>query len=311
MKKFYRIVVLIVCLFSISACQNGKYGILDGVTFIAPLGKPPINYIEWSPVNQNEILVTATYLEPGLTEVYILDIESMEKKVLISAERGGVWGTTWLPGGKSIVVVVNEDNKDFTQAGYWAVSISDGSREFLRKSGEPFWSPDGDMAALYTLRLGSSKEKTEVLLLEVKTNKEETILSNIEPQRLFGLSWSPDGQKLAYSLGDYTTSNLYIIDLTTRAITQLTKNDASTSPVWSPSGDVIAYHKTIGGVKSTLHLIKPDGTCDIEIFGMNDVRSPTWSPDGKKLGFVSLDGIYYLEIDKVFGEGGYQSMCVQ
>jgi Tol biopolymer transport system component len=303
-------VVIIVMLFSgLMAACGGRYQNLEGVTFIAPLGNPPIDFIEWSPVNKDEILVTATYLNPGHTEIYILNISSMEKKVLVNAEHDGVWGDTWLPDGQSIVVVVNADNKDFGKAGYWIISASDLSREFYRESGAPIWSRDGQTLALYTLERNSNIEKVEVRLLEIETNKEDVIFSHIGSQRLFGLSWSPDGQKLAYSLGDYDSRNIYIIDLKTRITTQLTKTESNDSPVWSPNGDMIAYNKTTGGIKSSLHLIEPDGSCDIEILKMNDARSPTWSPDGEKLAFVTLDGIYYLEIDIVFGEGGYQDLC--
>ncbi len=302
----------LVCAILLAACNpNPRYENLEGITFIAPLGSPPINYIEWSPISREEILITASGLSPGPTEIYILNISSMEKNVLIKAERDGVWADTWLPDSKSVVVVVNADNRDFDKAGYWVISTNGVSREFLRESGDPVWSPDGKTIALYTLGQNSNPDtrKIEVRLLDVMTNKEEAIFSNIGPQRLFGLSWSPDGQKLVYSLGDYSSRNIYIIDIKTRAITQLTKTETNDSPVWSPKGDIIAYNKTAKGIRSSLHLIRPDGSCDIEIPYINDARSPTWSPDGKKLAFVTLDGIYYLEIDKVFGEDGYRSMC--
>jgi Tol biopolymer transport system component len=302
----------LLCAILLVACNpHPRYENVEGITFIAPLGDPPIDYIEWSPVNQNEILITATYLRPGPTEIYILNISSLEKNVLVKAERDGVWAETWLPDGGSVVVVVNADNTDFVDAGYWTISTSDKSREFLRESDAPVWSPDGKTIALNVVGQNQDPDarKIEVRLLDVVTNKEEAIFSNVGPQRLFELSWSPDGQKLAYSLGDYDSSNIYIIDIKTRAITQLTKTETNDSPVWSPNGDMIAYNKTTGGIKSSLHLIRPDGSCDIEIPELNDARSPTWSPDGKKLAFVTLDGIYYLEIDKVFGEGGYQNLC--
>lgn len=129
-------------------------------------------------------------------------------------------------------------------------------------------------------------------------------------QEFFGFSWSPDSQNLVFFLGDSDARNLYVIDIRTLVMVQLTENELNYAPTWSPTGEFIAYNKVMtGSPKSSLHLIKLDGTCDIEIPNMNDVRSPTLSPDGKKLAFVALDGVYYLEIDKVFGESGHQSLC--
>ena len=43
--------------------------------------------------------------------------------------------------------------------------------------------------------------------------------------------------------------------------------------------------------------------------GFISVWSPTWSPDGKKLGYVGIDGIYFLDVNPVVGGDIYQHLC--
>jgi len=44
---------------------------------------------------------------------------------------------------------------------------------------------------------------------------------------------------------------------------------------------------------------------------LDRVGSPTWLPDGQTLGFVGLDGIYTLDLGKVFADDIYQGECPQ
>lgn len=107
--------------------------------------------------------------------------------------------------------------------------------------------------------------------------------------------WSPDGTKIAFvSNRDYLFS-LYVMDadgsdaqLVTDKVLDLGE------PAWSPDGRKIAFS---GGVRGTVGMSKPsvdiyllnvDGSGLAKLTRDSGVNgSPTWSPDGKQIAFMS------------------------
>jgi len=304
------ILIFVVCWGLVTACnkQQEKYG---GQTFITSLGDPPVEFIIWSPVDQNQILVTASEIGQGRAEIYILDLSTNKKDVLAQTENGDMWAETWLPDGKKILIFVSPDTVEFEKGGYWLIDTSNHSLEFFGESGRQIWSPNGRMIATYIVdqKPGTNFREVKLHLLDIRTNTDEIIYEDAGTQMLFGFSWSPDSENLVYSVGDYTSSNLYVVNIKTKALTKITFDGSNDVPVWSPSRNIIAYAKVHNGLAPSIHLVRPDGSCDIKLSTLGDARSPTWSPDGGKLAFVTSDGIYYLEVDKIFSENGYQTMC--
>ncbi len=302
---------IFLCGILLTACGR-QYSKLEGITFIAPLGNPPIDYVIWSPIDQDEILVTASVLGPGNSEIYVLNISTKKKQILAQSKLGQIGAEAWTPDGERIIAFVNSETVEFKERGYWIIPIDGDSPEFFDKSDAPIWSPDEDKIALYSIdqEPGSYAEEIKLRIRDISTNQDETIFSNVGVQRFYGFSWAPDGQNLVFAFGDDNSRDIYIINVKTQKLRQITANGRNSSPVWSPKGDIIVYNKvTVDGLKSTIHLIRPDGSCDIEIPNLDDVRSVTWSPDGMKLAFVASDGAYYLEIDKIFGNDSYQTPC--
>ena len=63
-----------------------------------------------------------------------------------------------------------------------------------------------------------------------------------------GPSLSPDGRRVAFSRGDGTTSNIFVMDLTDNSTQQLTFfNSPNMEPAWSPDGRSLAFWSTEGG----------------------------------------------------------------
>ena len=116
---------------------------------------------------------------------------------------------------------------------------------------------------------------------------------------------SPDGKWLAFASNRLQNAELYLMDLTTRTLQQLTHTDELDEymPAFSPDGQSIAFvsERTRGGMMlpsvqasgsdprtATIYLMDVDGRNQrplIDIAGAQ--RAPVFSPDGQKIAFES------------------------
>ncbi|MGI8909599.1 MAG: TolB family protein [Rubrobacteraceae bacterium] len=80
----------------------------------------------------------------------------------------------------------------------------------------------------------------------------------------FDLSWSPDGQKIAYMYYDGNDTEIFTIDtFGTGTPTNLTNNTTvDFAPAWSPDGTKIAYRGQgpVGDTDNEVFTINADGT---------------------------------------------------
>ena len=116
---------------------------------------------------------------------------------------------------------------------------------------------------------------------------------------------SPDGKWLAFASNRLQNAELYLMDLTTRTLQQLTHTDELDEymPAFSPDGQSIAFvsERTRGGMMlpsvqasgsdprtATIYLMDVDGRNQrplIDIEGAQ--RAPVFSPDGQQIAFES------------------------
>ena len=116
---------------------------------------------------------------------------------------------------------------------------------------------------------------------------------------------SPDGKWIAFASNRLQNAELYLMDLTTRSLQQLTHTDELDEymPAFSPDGTSIAFvtERTRGGMmlppvqasgsdpkSATIYLMDVDGRNQrplIDIAGAQ--RAPVFSPDGQKIAFES------------------------
>jgi Tol biopolymer transport system component len=134
--------------------------------------------------------------------------------------------------------------------------------------------------------------------------------------RKASLVWSPDGRKLAFlSDGDHGDFqfDLYVMNAEGSGLRRLTRNPASDSaPAWSPSGRKIAFVSNRDGTYE-VYVMNADGSGQLALGArtvgirgaLGDVvapdDAPAWSPDGRKIAFVSnRDGtheVYVMNAD--------------
>ena len=109
------------------------------------------------------------------------------------------------------------------------------------------------------------------------------------PTTYHSLALSPNEKHVAVAraFGGSADIDLWLFDAVTGNATHLTNTAGlEGSPVWSPDGTRIAYQSQHGG-KSSLRLIKIDGSGDTVLFESSDTVSPTsWSRTGDVLAFT-------------------------
>jgi TolB protein len=97
---------------------------------------------------------------------------------------------------------------------------------------------------------------------------------------------SPDGKHLAYISFSSGRPTLYIRDLANGNIASVAKSGVSIDPGWRSNSEVAATLSPEG--KQEIFIVKTDGTLSRRVTNNQSIDiSPTFSPDGSKMAFVS------------------------
>lgn len=166
------------------------------------------------------------------------------------------------------------------------------------------WSPDGRKIAFVSSRDGND----EIYVMDADGSNLLNLTNH--PAGDFRPQWSPDGTRIAFVSNRDGNSEIYVMDSDGSNQTRLTNNPAEPvpspirsgaevyqtvsvtwfddSPVWSPSGNRIAFVSIRSG-EYEIYVMNSDGsgqTCLTP--GWSMCQNPSWSPDGTKLAFESM-----------------------
>lgn len=159
---------------------------------------------------------------------------------------------------------------------------------------QPSWSPDGRTIAyhdngyvIYDPQNGTwlpDLDSLGIWFISPDGTDRKIFLN-----RGYAPEWSPDGQWIAFEMGD-----IYTVKANGDSLNQLTFNGGNYSPDWSPDGEWIAYDN----VSHCSSYLLPENSCGIFIVRIDGSvtkrlvggRYPGWHPDGRYVVFVGTHG---------------------
>jgi Tol biopolymer transport system component len=164
---------------------------------------------------------------------------------------------------------------------------------FINASGA--WSPDGKQIAYAVYKDGDNA----IVIFDVESRDVVRTISVKHVHAITQIAWSPDGHFLCFSGSYGGLSDLYLYNLESESLEQLTADRyADVQPTWSPDGRTIAFVTDRGAGTNFEDLkFRPVQigffdleTRNIKLLAMEpDVKhvSPQYSPDGTSLYFIS------------------------
>lgn len=169
---------------------------------------------------------------------------------------------------------------------------------------QPVWSPDGEQIAFISNRDGSFG----IFIMDADGSNIRRV-ANLPSQAFSPLGgWSPDGSRIVY--GAETQSGdraIQVVDVESGEIESLTTHAGEeANPVWSPSGDRIAFHSDRPAPQNLeVFVMNADGE---NLHAATNVQGPAlfpaWSPDGEWLAFTMVDAQQNLTMNQVPADGG-------
>jgi TolB protein len=259
---------------------------------------------------------------PLLTgEIYLMDPDGTNPRRLTDDDFGDLFAKV-SPDGKHIVFDSNRARvagEPLNTSDLFLMKADGTDVTLLTRGSSATWSPDGKFIAFHASASGTGLPirpdpgapypDSDIFVARVGDLLESgpmmrTNITNTPDQVEEDPDWSPDGQKIVFTRHPatehptqppflYPSQALFVLNLGTGVVEQLTHGFEVRAPAWSPDGTRILFMCRIGDPVA-LTLVPTFEFCTMNEDGTNLTRltrntlldaTPTWSPDGQKIAF--------------------------
>ncbi len=167
-----------------------------------------------------------------------------------------------------------------------------GLHEVVAHGWTPAWSPGGRKIAY---AWGEETSGASIYVVNPDGSRRRLAAKPTTLENLSGPSWSPDGQRLVFYVGQAPDSvavprYLGVVRDYGGRTTYVLRGHDPVQPAWSPTGGVIAFADSARWI-SVLVLTSH------RVTRLRFGRDPTWSPDGARIAFTRGGAIYAMNRD--------------
>ncbi|KIN63799.1 Protein TolB [Sulfitobacter noctilucicola] len=218
--------------------------------------------------------VLYTSYESGFPRIYVLDIGSVQRRVLESAEGTMSFAPRFSPSGQTVVYSLTQGgNTDI-----YSMDINSGQSVRLTNTPAietaPSYSPDGSRIVFESDRSGSQQ-----LYVMPATGGEAQRISFGEGR--YGTPvWSPRGDLVAFTKQNKGRFHIGVMRLDGSQERLLTASFLDEGPTWAPNGRVIMFARETQGAagSSTLYSVDISGRNLRPVSTPSGGSDPSWSP---------------------------------
>jgi len=269
-------------------CPNGQTVLFlntDTDATIQPITDSDSHFLAWTPDGK------AAYLKvDSLGNAHITRVDANDKNEFVPVTEF------------TYDLSTNPGNDDFTFA--FSRGLGQGSELWLAKhdgkvvqqlSADPFnyisfarYSPDGSQIAFIKIPDMQTPFTMGELWTMNSNGSNARKLADVDAGHGYAANWSPDGKRIAFVVrenpedqqanqsGDSLISNIYVVDVKSGALTQIThlENGRVETPFWSPDGNTLAFNVVINDRMETR--IADLTTAEIRSLMTESTCCPAW-----------------------------------
>lgn len=267
------------------------------------------------------LAVTALFALPVAAEATLVYVKNPMKPAVFAANDSGGGAFKVGPGSNprvspdGDVIAYQHEGSGGRRELKLAAANGGGSKTVLSNLQDSFYvtfSPDSKLVAAVR---GPEIGKGKLVLFDVTSG---TLLRTVASGYFSGISFSPDGTELAYSVSQSEDfpgkTDIFTVTVAPGKPVQVTKGGNSLDPLWGPAGKIV-FARQLGaknrkyGPKNELFLMNPDGTQQKRLTHtkvdplLQGLYPTAWSDSGNRLltEFEGQDTSYAVTVNPKTG----------